>query len=103
MRHICCLFDAELAAFQPNDYDNNKLLLLERSLYAESAADALVQIYERYGAVYWCSAIGKAGVVLLGACLLFVSAISGFLTMGREWVSGFRIIYRISGKSVSIY
>ena len=82
--YLLIWFVAELAAFQPNDYDNNKLLFVGAVFICGIAADALVQIYERYGAVYWCSAIGKAGVVLLGACLLFVSAISGFLTMGRE-------------------
>lgn len=79
--YLLIWFVAELAAFQPNDYDNNKLLFVGAVFMCGIAADALVQIYERYGAVYWCSAIGKAGVVLLGACLLFVSAISGFLTM----------------------
>lgn len=89
--YLLIWFVAELAAFQPNDYDNNKLLFVGAVFICGIAADALVQIYERYGAVYWCSAIGKAGVVLLGACLLFVSAISGFLTMGREWVSDYEL------------
>lgn len=89
--YLLIWFVAELAAFQPNDYDNNKLLFVGAVFMCGIAADALVQIYERYGAVYWCSAIGKAGVVLLGACLLFVSAISGFLTMGREWVSDYEL------------
>ena len=89
--YLLIWFVAELAAFQPNDYDNNKLLFVGAVFICGLAADALVQIYERYGAVYWRSAIGKAGVVLLGACLLFVSAISGFLTMGREWVSDYEL------------
>lgn len=89
--YLLIWFVAELAAFQPNDYDNNKLLFVGAVFMCGIAADALVQIYERYGAVYWCSAIGKAGVVLLGVCLLFVSAISGFLTMGREWVSDYEL------------
>ena len=66
--YLLIWFVAELAAFQPNDYDNNKLLFVGAVFICGIAADALVQIYERYGAVYWCSAIGKAGVVLLG-CL----------------------------------
>ena len=89
--YLLIWFVAELAAFQPNDYDNNKLLFVGAVFICGLAADALVQIYERYGAVYWRSAFGKAGVVLLGACLLFVSAISGFLTMGREWVSDYEL------------
>lgn len=89
--YLLIWFVAELAAFQPNDYDNNKLLFVGAVFICGLAADALVQLYERYGAVYWRSAIGKTGVVLLGACLLFVSAISGFLTMGREWVSDYEL------------
>ena len=89
--YLLIWFVAELAAFQPNDYDNNKLLFVGAVFICGLAADALVQIYERYGAVYWRSAFGKAGVVLLGACLLFVSVISGFLTMGREWVSDYEL------------
>ena len=57
--YLLIWFVAELAAFQPNDYDNNKLLFVGAVFICGIAADALVQIYERYGAVYWCSAIGK--------------------------------------------
>ena len=60
--YLLIWFVAELAAFQPNDYDNNKLLFVGAVFICGIAADALVQIYERYGAVYWCSAIGKAPV-----------------------------------------
>ena len=61
--YLLIWFVAELAAFQPNDYDNNKLLFVGAVFICGIAADALVQIYERYGAVYWCSAFGCLPVI----------------------------------------
>lgn len=61
--YLLIWFVAELAAFQPNDYDNNKLLFVGAVFMCGIAADALVQIYERYGAVYWCSAFGCLPVI----------------------------------------
>ncbi|MBQ3600511.1 MAG: hypothetical protein II992_04810 [Lachnospiraceae bacterium] len=73
---------AEFVVFQPNVYDNNKLLYVGYSLICILVADFtvdLLKIFHKYK---------KVGSYVCGACILFVGTFSGILTIGREWKSG---------------
>lgn len=78
---IC--FVAELVVFQPNEYDNNKLLFVGYAFMCGLAADFLVSLFSRKWPVIW-----KVGA---GAALVFVATVSAGLTMGREWVSDYEL------------
>lgn len=73
---------AEFMVFQPNVYDNNKLLYVGYMLLVFLCADFLVDLlqhiyrYKRLGAIC-CSII-----------IVVVCTTSGLLTLGREYVSG---------------
>lgn len=71
----------ELMVFQPNSYDNNKLLLVAYMLICCFVADAV------------CNWLSKEKVIMIArvaitAVLVFVCSISAVLTMAREVYSG---------------
>lgn len=70
---------AELIAFQPNDYDNNKLLFAAYALLCFLAADFLYHTY--------CAMKKTPWKYLSMALLLLACTLSALLTMGREYVS----------------
>lgn len=76
-------FIAELVVFQPNEYDNNKLLFVGFVFMCGLAADFTVTFFVKK----W-NRILKAGVA---AILLFFGTISAILTLGREWVSDYEL------------
>ncbi len=76
-------FVAELVVFQPNEYDNNKLLFVGYVFMCGLGADFLVSLFSRKWPMVW-----KVGA---GAALAFVALVSAGLTMGREWVSDYEL------------
>ncbi|MCI8338685.1 MAG: hypothetical protein HFH62_08415 [Lachnospiraceae bacterium] len=84
-------FVAELVVFQPNEYDNNKILFVGYVFMCGLAADFLVSLFSQK----WPKIL-KAGV---GVALAFVATVSAGLTMGREWVSDYELYSRDSVKA----
>lgn len=76
-------FLAELVVFQPNDYDNNKLLYAAWALLCCAGADFLARLLERL------RSRGLRAAVLAAA--LPVCVCSAALTMGREWVAKYEL------------
>lgn len=76
-------FVIELIVFQPNVYDNNKLLYIAYLFLCVIAADYSVELYRKIkdlGGARW-----------LAGCVLFFSLLSGMLTLGREVVSEYQL------------
>lgn len=81
-------FIAELVAFQPNEYDNNKLLYVGFIFICGLAANFTVHIFT----LKW----SKPLKCIAGMVLLFFGTISALLTLGREYVSDYQL-YPASG------
>ena len=73
---------AEFVVFQPNVYDNNKLLYVGYGLVLFLVADFLVDVTKH---IYQYK---KVGSMVFLAAVLVVGTLSGILTMGREYASG---------------
>ena len=77
---------AELAVFQPNVYDNNKLLYVAYLLMCGVAADFGVNLLRR---------IPQGAVKSLISCvILFLCTVSAVLTIGRECVAEYQLLER---------
>ncbi len=76
-------FLLDLITFQPNIYDNNKLLYVSYLLLCLVAADYGVELY------YHLKSLG--GAKWLAGSFLFFSVISALLTFGREAVSHYEL------------
>ena len=76
-------FVIELIVFQPNVYDNNKLLYIAYLFLCVIAADYSVELYRKVKDL--------GGAKLLAGCVLFFSLLSGVLTLGREAVSEYTL------------
>jgi len=72
---------AELFKFQPNEYDNNKLLYVWFLLCLPMAADYAMEIFERLR--------GLAGRRVIAALFLICCFLSSALTVARECVSDY--------------
>lgn len=72
-------FLAEMIAFAPNNYDNNKLLYVAYLFIVIIASDYSIDIYEKLK--------GTKGINVLMGFVLVMATISGVLTLGREVVS----------------
>lgn len=76
-------FIAEFAVFQPNPYDNNKLLYVAYLLLCCGASDFFFRLVER---------IRAAGMRrLAGGVTIALCTFSAVLTMGREWNARYEI------------
>ena len=75
---------AELIQFQPNEYDNNKLFYV--------AFMAVLPAVGLYLTKLWDALKDVRGRALLAAVFLFVSTVSGVLTIGREIVSDYQLL-----------
>jgi len=73
----------ELIVFTPNTYDNNKILYVAYLLLCLGAADYGLDLYEKLKSLSGCK--------LFTAAFLFLTAFSGFLTLGREAVSQYQL------------
>lgn len=67
---------AEIIAFQPNTYDNNKLMLIWYAVTVIIVADCLIMLYNKMQ-----NAAGQKFIAVVVAVVLFAS---GALTIGRE-------------------
>lgn len=76
-------FVIELIVFQPNVYDNNKLLYIAYLFLSIIAADYSVELYRKIKDL--------GGAKWLASCVLFLSLLSGVLTLGREVVSEYQL------------
>lgn len=76
-------FVIELIVFQPNVYDNNKLLYIAYLFLCVIAADYSIELYRKVKDL--------GGAKWLTACTLFFSLLSGVLTLGREVVSEYQL------------
>lgn len=76
-------FVAELVVFQPNEYDNNKLLFVGFVFMCGLAANFVVDLFLKK----W----PKLLKVTTAALLLFFGTISAVLTLGREYVSDYEL------------
>lgn len=76
-------FVAELIVFQPNVYDNNKILYIGYLFLCFLSADYLVEIAAKFK--------NTAVKGIIYAVVLFFSSISALLTMGREVVSDYQL------------
>lgn len=80
-------FLAELVEFQPNDYDNNKLLYVGFLFLCCAAADSLCRVRDFIG---WLCGSYRLSCAAGGLVLLLMSA-PALLTMGREYVSKYEL------------
>ena len=76
-------FVAELIVFQPNVYDNNKILYIGYLFLCLLTADYLVEILGKFS-----DRVLKAVILVI---ILTISSISAVLTMGREYVSDYQM------------
>lgn len=74
---------AELIVFQPNPYDNNKLLYPAYSLLVCVVADYMINCYKKLKDV--------GGHRIIAVIVIFFCTISGLLSMGREIVSDYQL------------
>lgn len=74
---------AELILFQPNEYDNNKLFYIWYMFACVLAADYGSMIMQRMGYL--------RGRYVLCGLFIFVSVLSGALSIARETVSGYQL------------
>lgn len=71
---------ANIIIFQPNEYDNNKLLFVSYMLAVILVSGYWTEIYTRLRNI--------CGTRLLAAIVIFVSVLSGTLSIAREYISG---------------
>lgn len=76
---------AEVAVFQPNSYDNNKLLLVAYGLLCCVVADFVINVARKI------RPLAKGGSFAFVASILVICSISALLTLGREYVSEYEL------------
>jgi len=80
------LLISEFILFQPNEYDNNKLIYVWFALCLPMAADYAMEIWEKLR--------GLAGRRVIAALFLVCCFLSAGLTVAREWVSDYQAYSR---------
>lgn len=73
----------EFVVFQPNNYDNNKLLFVTHMLSCGVVASFLGTMYHKLR--------GLPGRALMGAAVVCIGTLSGALTLAREAVSDYEL------------
>lgn len=76
----------EFIIFQPNAYDNNKLLFVVHMLSCGLVASFLATMYHKLN--------GLPGRALMGVCVVLLGTVSGALTLAREAVSDYELFSR---------
>lgn len=87
-------FVAELIVFQPNVYDNNKILYIAYLFLCLLSADYLLEILGKFSS--------KAVKSVVLSVVLLISSISAILTLGREYVSDYQL-YSAEGVAMCKY
>ena len=88
---LLIFFIAELVVFQPNEYDNNKLLFVAFVFMCGIVSDFVIKLFEKN----W-------NIILKGALavsLLFVGVFSSSMTIARECVSDYELYSKAQGES----
>lgn len=80
----CIYTVAELIQFQPNPYDNNKLFYVAYMVMMPAMGLYLKNL--------WKQLKGLPGRSVMAAAFIFVSLVSGTLTIGREIVSDYQLL-----------
>lgn len=83
---------AELIQFQPNPYDNNKLLFVSFAYTCALVAKWLVRAWRRLRDGLRAEKRTLAGARLLAGMTAAALFLSGTLTLAREWVSEYQLI-----------
>ena len=83
---------AELVQFQPNPYDNNKLLFVSFAYTCALVAKWLVRAWRRLRDGLRAEKRTLAGARLLAGMTAAALFLSGTLTLAREWVSEYQLI-----------
>ena len=86
MSGLAIWFIAEFLGFQPNKYDNNKLLYVGFIFLIITAASVMVDLYRMVKI--------KAIAVILAVAVMSVCTVSAVLTLGREYVSNYQLFPR---------
>ena len=73
----------ETVVFQPNTYDNNKLLYIAYFFICGLVADYMVSLYRSVHQI--------KGIKIIMASLIFLATISAVLTIGRESVASYEL------------
>lgn len=82
---------AEVVQFQPNPYDNNKLLFVFFAFICALVAKYLVRVYDR---LLGADGVRPPGTKLLAAFACVALFLSGALTLGREYLSQYQLLSR---------
>ncbi len=82
---------AEMIQFQPNTYDNNKLIFVFFAFLCGLVANFLAKSYERLLAVSGRETV-RLSVRLAAAAVCLCLFLSGGLTLGREYVSQYQLV-----------
>ena len=92
-------FFVELIQFQPNTYDNNKLLFVTFFFACGLTAKYLIQLYRKL--TEDVSALNRIGTCILAAVMTVSLFLSGVLTLGREAVSDYELISSVETKAAA--
>ena len=87
-------FLVETVQFQPNPYDNNKILFICFAFTCALVAKWLVKVYGRLTAPLKANGASLAGTRVLAALVCIALFLSGTLTLIREWNSEYQLISR---------
>lgn len=80
---VFIMYICELMVFQPNTYDNNKLIYVGYALCTGMVADYLVDCYRKLK--------GIKGRKILAIFLCLLCTVSAVLTICREWVASYQL------------
>lgn len=80
---LLIFFIAELVVFQPNEYDNNKLLFVAFVFMCGIVSDFVIKLFEKNWNIIFKGA--------LAVSLLFVGVFSSSMTIARECVSDYEL------------
>ena len=84
MGSIIIFVVSSVAVFQPNFYDNNKLLYVWYMITCAIVAEYMCDLYHKLKDIQ--------GRRVIAAVVLIASVLSGVLTIAREWVSDYQLL-----------
>lgn len=86
---VCIWIVAEFLQFQPNTYDNNKLLFIAFLFFCGLVGGWLIDAKEKLTSD---TSASRASVAVLSVIVCLTLFLSGALTLGREYVSEYQLI-----------
>ncbi len=73
----------EFIVFQPNNYDNNKLMFITHMMTCGLVSSFLCEMWYKLSDLH--------GRAIVAGCIVFIGTVSGVLTIGRELVSEYTL------------